>query len=104
MKILLSQPMTGRTPDEIMRVREAVRRAAEERWGKEAHLIDSWIVNRQTQRSPLYLLGESVRLLSEADIAVFADGWRESRGCRIEHMCCLEYGIRICYMRPEICP
>ena len=26
-------------------------------------------------------------------MAVFGNGWDEARGCKIEHLCCVEYGI-----------
>ena len=35
---------------------------------------------------------ESIKLLSEADIVIFAKGWEEARGCIIEHECCEKYG------------
>lgn len=44
---------------------------------------------------PLYLLGQSIQLLAAADAAIFAPGWEEARGCRIEHECAVQYGIRI---------
>ena len=36
---------------------------------------------------------ESLKLLSGADVAYFAEGWEDARGCRIEHECAVEYGI-----------
>ena len=30
-----------------------------------------------------------------ADYVIFAPDWREARGCCIEHMCALEYGVPI---------
>ena len=41
----------------------------------------------------LEYLGESLKLLARADIAYFAPGWNEARGCKIEHVCAEEYGI-----------
>ena len=38
---------------------------------------------------------ESAAPAAEADAAVFAKGWEEARGCRIEHEICLAYGIDI---------
>jgi len=42
---------------------------------------------------PVYCLGESIKLMEDADIAVFAPGWENARGCRIEHKICEEYNI-----------
>ena len=40
-------------------------------------------------------LGKSLELLSTADIAYFAKGWENARGCRIENTCAIEYGITV---------
>lgn len=40
-------------------------------------------------------LGMSLILLSKADAAVFAEGWENSKGCRIERRCCEEYSIDV---------
>lgn len=45
--------------------------------------------------TPLEYLGESIKYLSQADLAVFCPGWETARGCRVEHMCCQEYGVHI---------
>ena len=42
--------------------------------------------------SPLFL-GKSLELLAQADVVYFAPGWADARGCRIEHLCAVEYGI-----------
>jgi hypothetical protein len=34
-------------------------------------------------------------LLASADVAYFAKGWEEARGCRIENICAIEYGIDV---------
>jgi hypothetical protein len=30
-----------------------------------------------------------------ADIAYFAKGWQDARGCKIENTCAIEYGIPV---------
>jgi hypothetical protein len=40
-------------------------------------------------------LAKSLELLSTADVAYFAKGWEEARGCRIENTCAIEYGIEL---------
>ena len=34
-------------------------------------------------------------LLAGADIAYFAKGWQDARGCKIENTCAIEYGIPV---------
>ena len=55
-------------------------------------VIDSFIQGAPVDAKPLWYLGKSLELLSTADIAYFAKGWEEARGCRIEHECAEEYG------------
>ena len=40
-------------------------------------------------------LAKSLELLADADVAYFARGWEQARGCRIENQCAIEYGIEI---------
>ena len=42
---------------------------------------------------PLWYLGESLKYLASADLAVFARDWACARDCRIEHAAAEEYGI-----------
>ena len=89
MKIFLSQPMNGLSDDEIIRVRENVKKMLAEN----DVLIDSFIEEAPAKAAPLCYLGESIKLLGGADVAVFAPGWENARGCRIERRCAEEYGI-----------
>lgn len=34
-------------------------------------------------------------MLADADIAFFANGWDKARGCKIERICAISYGIKI---------
>lgn len=100
MKIFISQSMKNKTDEEIKAERaKAIDecRAYAACIGEKAYIIDSFI--EEDSESPLWYLGESLRLLSGADAAYFVRGWEnrwdENRGCRIEHMACVEYGIKI---------
>ena len=89
-KLFISQSMRGKTDAEIHKERDAALDMARELFG-EFVLIDS-VLDLGEHKKPLYYLGESLKLLSEADIVMFLPGWEEARGCRIEHECALEYG------------
>ena len=95
-KLFISQPMRGLTDEGILKAREEIRLRAEKTIGESVELIDSFIVdypgeiNRQV---PVWYLGKSIQLLSQADIAYFGGDWRKARGCRIEHEVAKEYGI-----------
>lgn len=71
-KLFISQPMKGKTDEEIIHERNvAIRRA-------KALLIDDVQVTDS---------------LFTADIAYFTVGWDKARGCEIEHEVCIQYGI-----------
>ena len=96
-KLFISQPMRGKTDEEILAVRAQAIQSAERVLGEEVEVIDSFfkdaVVPSTVLSRPLWFLGESLKLLSVADVAYFSEGWEEARGCRIEHKCAVEYGI-----------
>ncbi len=94
-KLFISQPMKGKTDEEILKERETAIAKAKEIWGEEVEVIDSFFKGVPADVRPLWFLGESLKLLATADVAYFAPGWKDARGCKIEHTCALEYGIAV---------
>ena len=95
-KLFISQPMKDKTDEEIKSERyEIIQRVKERYPNEEIEVIDSFFENAPHDAKPLWFLGKSLELLSTADIAYFACGWKNYRGCRIEHTCAMEYGIKI---------
>lgn len=94
-KLFVSQPMKDKTDDEILSEREKAIKKVEERLGESVEVIDSFFQSAPADTRPLWFLGKSLELLSTADVVCFVDGWTDARGCRIEHLCALEYGIEI---------
>lgn len=90
-KLFISQPMRGKTEEEILREREIARQEAEAALKEEVEVIDSFFAGGGM--TPLECLGESLKLLAKADIAYFAEGWEEARGCKIERECAEVYNI-----------
>lgn len=95
--VFISQPMGGKSREGIERERKLILDDLPHILGvDEVEEIPSLFDTRTVkQMHPLYCLGMSIQLLSAADVAVFLDGWEEGRGCRIEHECALQYGIKI---------
>ena len=91
-KLFISQPMRGKTDEEILAERADAAQAARDALGEEVEVIDSFFGTSDMSHALEYL-GESLKLLAKADIAYFALGWNEARGCKIEHVCAEEYGI-----------
>lgn len=94
MKLFISQPMRDKTNEEIKEEREKIIKEVEKLFG-EVEVIDSFFENAPHDAKPLWFLGKSLELLSTADIAYFAKDWDKYRGCRIEHICAIEYGIEV---------
>ena len=94
-KLFISQPMRGKTDEEILQEREKAVASAEKHLGEKVEVIDSFFQNAPAEAKPLWFLGKSLELLSTADVAYFAPGWEEARGCRIENTCAIEYGITV---------
>lgn len=98
-RLFISQPMRGKSDEEIESEREKLIEIAEAVYfGRgEVEVIDSFFKGGidvpADAKAPLYYLGKSLELLATADVAIFAKGWREARGCRIEHECADGYGV-----------
>lgn len=94
-KLFVSQPMKGKTNEEILAVREKAIKSAERELGEKVEVIDSFFQDAPVDANPLWFLAKSLELLSTADVAYFARGWEEARGCKIENTCAIEYGVEL---------
>lgn len=94
-KLFISQPMRGKSDEEILATRERAIESAERNLGEKVEVIDSFFKDSPVEAKPLWFLGKSLELLSTADVAYFASGWEKARGCRIENICAIEYGIDV---------
>lgn len=92
-KLFISQPMKGKTNDEIAAERDKAITRAQVMLEEEFEVIDSFFKDAPVEAKPLWFLGKSLELLSTADVAYFARGWQDARGCKIEHECAAAYGI-----------
>ena len=92
-KLFISQPMREKTDDEILAVRSDAIQAAKDAIGENVEVIDSFFQDAPVDANPMWYLAKSIELLSTADVAYFAKGWCEARGCKFEHQCAVEYGV-----------
>ena len=88
MKIMITQPMRGKTEEQIREEREALVKRLQE----EGHEVIDTVLDISENKSPIYYLSKSIELLDKADGVVFMKGWQEARGCRIEHQVAVDYG------------
>ena len=105
MKVFISQPMSGLTDAEICVVRDKV-------FGDyfadhpEAVLMDAYSEVKKrfgefyTYEHPnVAMLAQSIDMLANSDVVIFAKGWENHRGCRVEEKIATYYGIHKVYAK-----
>lgn len=88
MKIMISQPMKGKTNQQIREERNELVKKLE----FEGHIVIDTVLDISENKSPIYYLSKSIELLDKADAVIFMQGWEKARGCKIEYQVALEYG------------
>lgn len=96
-KLFISQPMKDKTNNEIKVEREAATYKVSAITNEEYEVINSFFENAPHDATPLWYLGEAIKLLGTADVAYFCKDWEKYRGCTIEHECAVRYGIECIY-------
>ena len=103
-KAMLSQPMAGKTNEEIVATREKALAALEAAGYEVINTLftDEWYSNeKMTERGvvqiPLCFLAKSLENMSLCHTVYFCKGWEKARGCRIEHDAAVAYGLTVIY-------
>lgn len=96
MKAFISQPMRDKTNDDIIRERESTMLFLNDKYGN-VEEIDSFFKDAPHDATPLWYLGESIKLIGDADIVYMCKDWQKYNGCTIEHECAVRYGKTIEY-------
>ena len=94
LKVFLSQPMMGKTNDEIIEVRNRIFSALPDILGDAVREIPSFLPKMNKNRNDVFMLGKSIELMSDAVIVVFAPDYDKARGCNVEHLVCEMYKIK----------
>lgn len=109
MKAMLSQPMAGKTDEEILATREKAIKVLEEKRYEIVNTLftDEWYSNesmkeRGVVQIPLCFLAKSLEDMSLCHAAYFCKGWENARGCKIEHDAAVAYGLDIIYEEQKI--
>ena len=104
MKAMLSQPMAGKTDEEIRATREKAVKALTEKGYEIVNTLftDDWYNNKNMKERcvvqiPLCFLAMSLESMSLCHAIYFCKGWEQARGCRIEHDAAVAYGLNIIY-------
>ena len=103
-KAMLSQPMAGKTEEEIVETRNRAIAALEDQGYEIVNTLftDEWyskekMAERGVVQIPLCFLAKSLENMSLCHAAYFCKGWEQARGCRIEHEAAVAYGLTILY-------
>lgn len=90
MKIMISQPMRGKTNEQIREERAELVKQLE----KQGHeVIDTVFETAPADEDiAIYMLSQSIRYIGKVDAVVFMPGWKNARGCRIEYKVADNYG------------
>ena len=103
-KAMLSQPMAGKTDEEIVSAREKAIVALKAKGYDIVNTLftDEWyskesMTERGVVQIPLCFLAKSLENMSLCHAAYFCKGWENARGCRIEHEAAKAYGLEIIY-------
>lgn len=104
MKAMISQPMNGKTEEEITETRnkaiayleskgyEVVNTRFTDEWYSPEAMKERGVVN-----IPLCFLAKSLENMSKCDTVYFCNGWSNARGCLIEHTAAVRYEMKILY-------
>ena len=100
-KLFVSLPMRGLSEREIRKRMNYLKSLVELELKEEVILIDTFIKDEPDSEEindiGLYFLGKSIEEMAYANIIIFADGWKEARGCKVEYKAAVEYGVKILY-------
>ena len=95
MKIMISQPMKGKTNEQIREERKALVESLE----REGHQVIDTIFDKAPadEDIAIYMLSQSIRFIGKVDAVYFMKGWEKARGCCIEHEVAVQYGRKTFY-------
>lgn len=95
-KIMISQPMKGKTIEQIRKERLHIIDLLESKGYVVINSIMSGKIPKDDDEA-IYNLSRAIRIMSRVDVVFFMKGWEQARGCRIEHEVATLYEKEIIY-------
>ena len=88
-KVFISQPMRGKTDEEILEERRRLKELLIQNFGDTPiEVLDTFFPNLEipddVKHPKIYYLSKSIEMLSKADILLMADDWERYHGCIFE--------------------
>lgn len=100
-RAMISQPMAGKTDEEIEEARDRahvrLRKMGFEVADTVFDFTDEQLNALGVKNAALYYLANSIQAMSRCDCMYFVKGWENARGCRIEHDAAVAYGLEVLY-------
>lgn len=98
MKIFISMGFRGRTDEFIFERRDSIKEVLDHMFSA-YEIMDNFVKDiPEVNNESVWCLGDSIRIMSNADIVVFDEDFDEFRGCRIEEKIAKEYGLFRLYL------
>lgn len=101
---MISQPMAGKTDEEIAAAREKAKAFIQKKGFEFINTLftDEWhsyekMKERGVVQIPLCFLAKSLENMSLCHAVYFCMGWEKARGCKIEHAVAVAYDLEIIY-------
>lgn len=96
MKVMISIPMAGKHDETVKKEYNDI---VEKFKRLHIEVADTYFTDDTTDisRPGIHFLAKSIEAMKDVDAVYFADGWRNARGCEIEHQVCIKYGIKTLY-------
>ena len=83
MKVMISQPMRGKSNKQIRQERAELVQKLE---NKGYEVVDTVFEEAPADEDvAIYMLSQSIRYIGKVDGIVFMKGWENARGCKIEY-------------------
>lgn len=96
MKIMISQPMRGKSNEEIRRERKNI----VETLTRKGYTVVNSIISDYPPKDcdeAIYYLSKSIEIIGRVDCLYFMKGWEKARGCKIEHEVAVNYNKECMY-------
>lgn len=92
-KFAISQPMQGKTQEEIEAERKRVKTIFQNKGWEFVETFQETLPDDVANVS-LWCLAAGLVNMADCDYVVFLKGWKGARGCRFEHDACEAYGVK----------
>lgn len=98
-KIIISQPLENKTPQEIIETEKEIKENLEKKDYKvenQFSIKEKWFIEQLgIKNQTLYDIGKLLETMSTCDAVYFTEGWALSKECRIIRLAAILYNFEI---------